>query len=74
MSHETVADTFAMSPAFARLDGRIVSGHEGVMKPDPAILHALLTRFGIALSFATALAGNVVFLLMALGWLRRARK
>ena len=48
MSHETEASTFAMSPAFQRLDGRIVSGREGVMKPDPAIFHLTCERFGFA--------------------------
>ncbi len=48
MSHETEAATFAMSPAFARLDGRIVSGREGVMKPDAAIFHLTCERFGFA--------------------------
>jgi HAD superfamily hydrolase (TIGR01509 family) len=48
MSHETVDDTFAMSPAFARLDGRIISGHEGVMKPDAAIFELACQRFGFA--------------------------
>ena len=47
MSHETVDGTFAMSPAFARLAGRIISGHEGVMKPDPAIFQLACTRFGL---------------------------
>jgi HAD superfamily hydrolase (TIGR01549 family) len=46
MSHETVDTTFAMSPAFRRLDGRIISGHEGVMKPDAAIFHLACERFG----------------------------
>ncbi|HEX2815827.1 MAG TPA: HAD family phosphatase [Phenylobacterium sp.] len=48
MSHETVGGTFTMSPAFARLDGRIISGHEGVMKPDPAIFRLTCERFGLA--------------------------
>ena len=48
MSHETVDDTFAMSPAFARLNGRIISGHEGVMKPDAAIFELACQRFGFA--------------------------
>jgi 2-haloacid dehalogenase/putative hydrolase of the HAD superfamily len=48
MSHETVDTTFAMSPAFRRLDGRIISGHEGVMKPDAAIFHLACERFGFA--------------------------
>ncbi len=48
MSHETEADTFAMSPAFDRLDGRIVSGREGVMKPDAAIYRLTCERYGFA--------------------------
>jgi HAD superfamily hydrolase (TIGR01509 family) len=48
MSHETEDATFAMSPAFARLDGRIVSGREGVMKPDAAIFELTCERFGFA--------------------------
>jgi len=48
MSHETEEATFAMSPAFARLDGRIVSGREGVMKPDAAIFRLACERFGFA--------------------------
>jgi 2-haloacid dehalogenase/putative hydrolase of the HAD superfamily len=47
MSHETVDATFAMSPAFGRLEGRIISGHEGVMKPDPAIFRLTCERFGL---------------------------
>jgi FMN phosphatase YigB (HAD superfamily) len=48
MSHETEADTIVMSPAFARMDGRIISGREGVMKPDAAIFHLTCERFGFA--------------------------
>lgn len=48
MSHETEDLTFAMSPAFARLDGRIVSGREGVMKPGPEIFRLTCARFGFA--------------------------
>jgi 2-haloacid dehalogenase/putative hydrolase of the HAD superfamily len=48
MSHETVESTWAMSPAFGRLSGRIISGHEGVMKPDPAIFRLTCARFGFA--------------------------
>jgi FMN phosphatase YigB (HAD superfamily) len=48
MSHETVEETFAMSPAFGRLDGRIVSGFEGVMKPGPEIFELACSRFGFA--------------------------
>lgn len=52
MSHETWVDTFAMSPAFDLLDGRIISGLEGVMKPDPAIFQLVCDRFGFAPSEA----------------------
>jgi HAD superfamily hydrolase (TIGR01549 family) len=48
MSHETEEATFAMSPAFGLLDGRIVSGREGVMKPGPEIFHLVCNRFGFA--------------------------
>ena len=48
MSHETVEGTFAMSPAFGLLDGRIVSGHEGVMKPGAEIFQLTCERFGLA--------------------------
>ncbi len=48
MSHETEDVTFAMSPAFARLDGRIVSGREGVMKPSADIFRLTCERFGFA--------------------------
>jgi len=46
MAPENVEDTFAMSPAFARLTGRIISGQEGLMKPDPAIFELACQRFG----------------------------
>ena len=46
MSHETEGATFAMSPAFSLLDGRIVSGREGVMKPGPEIFRRVCDRFG----------------------------
>ncbi|HEX3364014.1 HAD family phosphatase [Phenylobacterium sp.] len=48
MSHETEDATFAMSPSFARLDGRIVSGREGMMKPDAAIFRLTCARFGFS--------------------------
>jgi 2-haloacid dehalogenase/putative hydrolase of the HAD superfamily len=37
-----------MSSAFGRLQGRIVSGQAGVMKPDPAIYRLACARFGFA--------------------------
>ena len=48
ISHETLADTLAMSPAFGRLEGVIASGLEGVIKPDPAIFALACRRFGFA--------------------------
>jgi HAD superfamily hydrolase (TIGR01509 family) len=47
MSHETWEETFAMSPAFGLLDGRIVSGLEGVMKPGPEIFNLTCERYGL---------------------------
>lgn len=34
-------------PFFARFDGCVISGIEGVAKPDPAIFEILLSRFGL---------------------------
>ncbi|MDZ4374574.1 MAG: HAD family phosphatase [Phenylobacterium sp.] len=48
ISHETLHSTLAMSPAFARLDGYVASGLEGIMKPDPAIFRLCCERFGLA--------------------------
>jgi 2-haloacid dehalogenase/putative hydrolase of the HAD superfamily len=48
MSHETEEGAFAMSPAFGRLNGRLISGRVGVMKPDPAIFRLTCARFGFA--------------------------
>ena len=62
MSHETEDVTFAMSPAFGLLDGRIVSGREGVMKPGAAIFELICARFGFAPSDALFIddsAGNI---------------
>ncbi len=45
-------DTFAMIedayPFFAHFDGMVVSGREGVIKPDPAIYRILCDRYGFA--------------------------
>lgn len=46
MSHETMEGTFALSPAFGRLEGRIISGVEGVMKPGPEIFELACARYG----------------------------
>jgi 2-haloacid dehalogenase/putative hydrolase of the HAD superfamily len=48
ISQHTIDGTMAMSPAFARLQGVVVSGDEGVIKPDPAIFHLACARFGYA--------------------------
>jgi HAD superfamily hydrolase (TIGR01509 family) len=47
MSHETVEGTLAMSPAFGRMAGAIISGREGVMKPNPEIFILACERFGL---------------------------
>ena len=48
MSHETFDNTIAMSPAFGRLTGYVVSAHEGLMKPDPAIYQRVCDKFGLS--------------------------
>jgi 2-haloacid dehalogenase/putative hydrolase of the HAD superfamily len=48
MSHETHEATFAMTPAFELLDGRVISGFEGVMKPEPEIYRLTCARYGFA--------------------------
>ena len=48
MSHETVASTFALSPAFAHLKDTVISGREKVMKPGPQIFEILCERAGMA--------------------------
>jgi len=47
MSAETFAGTIAMSPAFAHIAGFVVSGDEGVIKPEPEIFRRAATRFGL---------------------------
>lgn len=45
------AETFGHTAAYPFMDrfrGIVVSGREGVKKPDPAIFHLLLDRFGLA--------------------------
>ena len=66
ISHETLASTLAMSPAFARLNGYVASGLEGVMKPDPAIFALCCDRFGLA-------PGDVLFVDDSLGNIEAAR-
>lgn len=46
-SAEKFVETTARFPFFSHFDGWIVSGEEGVMKPDPEIFHRLVARFEI---------------------------
>lgn len=48
MSDETFEGTMAMSPAFGRLADIVVSGREGMIKPDPRIYALTCERFGLA--------------------------
>ncbi|HEX2561074.1 HAD family phosphatase [Phenylobacterium sp.] len=48
ISQHTLEGTFAMSPAFGRLQGVVISGAEGLIKPDPAIFRLACERFGHA--------------------------
>ena len=45
---DTVEGTYAMSPAFGRLQDAIISGRERLTKPDPAIFRLAAERFGHA--------------------------
>lgn len=47
MSRETFAGTIAMSPAFRHIQAFVVSGDEGLVKPDPAIFELTRDRFGL---------------------------
>ncbi|MCR5878458.1 HAD family phosphatase [Phenylobacterium sp. J367] len=46
ISHHTLDGTYAMSPAFGRLKDAVISGRDGMMKPDPAIYRFACQRFG----------------------------
>jgi 2-haloacid dehalogenase/putative hydrolase of the HAD superfamily len=48
MSHEVIDGIVAMSPAFTRLSGIVISGEARVMKPDPRIFQEACRRFGRA--------------------------
>jgi FMN phosphatase YigB (HAD superfamily) len=52
MSHEVIDGVRAMSPAFARLRDYVVSGADGVLKPDPAFFELAVQRFGVSPSEA----------------------
>jgi 2-haloacid dehalogenase/putative hydrolase of the HAD superfamily len=47
MSHETFDGTVTMSPVFGLMHGLVISGHEQVMKPDPAIFTLTCERYGL---------------------------
>jgi 2-haloacid dehalogenase/putative hydrolase of the HAD superfamily len=47
MSHETFDGTVALSPAFRHLQAYVVSGRDGVMKPDAAFFDLACRRFGV---------------------------
>ncbi|UNX53213.1 HAD family phosphatase [Georgenia sp. TF02-10] len=46
-SAETFHHAEPVAPAIGLLDGVVVSGQEGVIKPDPAIFRVLLERYGL---------------------------
>jgi 2-haloacid dehalogenase/putative hydrolase of the HAD superfamily len=48
MSHEVIDGILAMSPAFGRLGGVLISAELGLLKPDPAIYREACARFGHA--------------------------
>jgi 2-haloacid dehalogenase/putative hydrolase of the HAD superfamily len=48
ISVEMEACVTAMSPAFAQLQDSVISGREGVVKPDPRIFEILCQRTGMA--------------------------
>lgn len=49
-SADCFAESQARFPFLTLFDGIICSGREGVLKPDPAIYHLLLERYGLAAS------------------------
>jgi HAD superfamily hydrolase (TIGR01509 family) len=62
MPSSMAAGTFAMSPAFARLDHIVVSGDIGLSKPDPAIFAHTAQKAGLApaeLLFIDDSAGHI---------------
>jgi 2-haloacid dehalogenase/putative hydrolase of the HAD superfamily len=48
MSHEVFDGIVALSPAFKRLGGYVISAEIATMKPDPAIYRLACERFGFA--------------------------
>ena len=51
-SAETYPLAVARFPFLSHFDGTVVSGHEGLIKPDPAIYHLVLQRYAITPSQA----------------------
>jgi FMN phosphatase YigB (HAD superfamily) len=47
MSHEVIDGIVAMSPAFARLGGIVISAETAVLKPDPRIYRQAIERFDL---------------------------
>lgn len=54
-SREKWAESVIRFPFLGTFDGAVVSAHERLIKPDPAIYHVLLERYGLA-------AGDCVFI------------
>lgn len=48
MSHEVFDGITAMSPAFGRIQGFVLSAHEKLMKPHPDLYRRTCARFGVA--------------------------
>jgi 2-haloacid dehalogenase len=46
-SAETWPQALRRFPILGRFDGIVISGHEGLVKPDPAIYRLLLERYGL---------------------------
>ena len=53
-SREKWAECLIRFPFLQRFDGAVVSAHERLIKPDPAIFHVLLERYGLE-------AGDCIF-------------
>lgn len=54
-SREKWAECLIRFPFLQSFDGAVVSAHERLIKPDPAIFHVLLDRYGLE-------AGNCIFI------------
>lgn len=47
MSHEVLDGILAMSPAFERLGGVVISAETAIIKPDPRLYRQAIERFGL---------------------------